>query len=51
MHEVLKQSIAMRSTWEAMERDRNIGQDLLFGQTDFNKAYDRVDWAFIMDMI
>jgi hypothetical protein len=37
--------------WEAMEWARETGQYSLLLKIDFVKAYDRVDWSFVTDML
>lgn len=36
---------------EGMEWAREIDQDSLFLNIDFDKAYDRIDWSSIFDML
>lgn len=37
--------------WEAMEWAREYGKQALFLKIDVDKAYDRVNWTFIIDML
>jgi hypothetical protein len=39
------------STWEAMEWARETSQQSLILKIDFDKAYDWVDWSFILEML
>lgn len=37
--------------WEGMEWDRISGQNIIFIKIDFEKAYDCIEWWFILSML
>jgi len=37
--------------WEGMEWTHKFGKEALFIKIDFEKAYDRVEWNFILNML
>lgn len=39
------------STWEAMEWVQETSQQCLVLKIDFDKAYDRIDWSFISELL
>jgi len=39
------------SAWEGLEWAQGTGQETYFLKIDFDKAYDRVDWLFILEML
>ena len=39
---------AIIAMWEGIDYANDIDLDLLFFKIDFDKAYDRVDWDFIL---
>ena len=39
------------SAWEAMKWARESGQEILFLKINFEKAYDRIDWTFITNIL
>lgn len=39
------------ASWEAMEWARESGHQALFLKIEFDKAYKKIDWTFIIDML
>ena len=37
--------------WEAMEYAEEFGQDYIFLEIDFEKAYDRLNWHYIIQAL
>ena len=37
--------------WEGMEWERVSNQEAMFIKIDFEKAYDRIEWNFILSML
>lgn len=42
---------AVIALWEGMEMAKETGQDITFMKIDFEKAYDRVEWQFILESV
>ena len=39
---------AVIAMWEVIEYAKESNQDLVFVKVDFDKAYDRLEWSFIL---
>ncbi|MCO5609666.1 hypothetical protein L7F22_063896 [Adiantum nelumboides] len=40
---------AVISMWEGIEHAESLGQDFVFVKVDFDKAYDILEWSFVLE--